>query len=1310
MPMEKNRIRPVYYGDAMRMSYARVKEVLDMPDLLALQTDSYKWFLEEGLYEVFDDISPITDYSGNLILEFVDFTFDKENAKWSISECKDRDATYSAPIRVKVRLRNKEIDEIREQEIFMGDFPIMTDTGTFVINGAERVIVSQLVRSPGIYYDIAKDKVGKNLLTSTVIPNRGAWLEYETDSNDVFYARVDRTRKVPVTVLIRALGIGNKQDIIDLFGEEPKIMATLEKDPTDSYEEGLIEIYKKIRPGEPPTVDSSQQLLNNMFYDPKRYDLAHVGRYKFNKKLLLKNRVSGYILAEDVADPMTGEVICEAGTKLTDELCDKIQNAGAPSVTVRIDEIEEGKTTKVLSNLAVDIDGYIEQFGLTKEDLGIEEKVYLPVLMNILEANDDADSFKAAVKANMHELVPKHITMEDIMASINYCIHLDYGIGTRDDIDHLGNRRIRAVGELLQNQFRIGMSRMERVVRERMTTQDHDSIVPQSLINIKPVTAAIKEFFGSSQLSQFMDQNNPLSELTHKRRLSALGPGGLSRDRAGFEVRDVHSSHYGRMCPIETPEGPNIGLINSLACYAKINKYGFIEAPYRIVDKSGEVPVVTENVIYVTADEEEKYIIAQANEPLDENNHFVHDKVTCRDGEENVQVAPVNVDLMDVSPRQLVSVATALIPFLQNDDVTRALMGSNMQRQAVPLLTTDSAVVGTGMEMKAAKDSGDVVVAEQDGVVEAVDAAKIVVKNSDDRRQVYELLKFKRSNQSNCVNQRPIVNKGDSIKKGQIIADGPSTKNGELALGKNPLIGFMTWEGYNYEDAVLLSERLVMDDVYTSIHIEEYESEARNTKLGDEEITRDIPNVGDDALKDLDETGIIRIGAEVSPNDILVGKVTPKGETELTAEERLLRAIFGEKAREVRDTSLRVPHGAGGIVVDVKVFTRENGDELAPGVNQNVRVYIAQKRKISVGDKMAGRHGNKGVVSRVLPVEDMPYLPNGRPLDIVLNPLGVPSRMNIGQVLEIHLGLASNALGWKVSTPVFEGANEEDIMQSLDMANDYANKSWEEFKDKWAETLKPEVLEYLGNHLDHRDEWRGVPIDHTGRVKLRDGRTGEEFDNPTTIGFMHYLKLHHLVDDKIHARSTGPYSLVTQQPLGGKAQFGGQRFGEMEVWALEAYGASYTLQEILTVKSDDIVGRVKTYEAIVKDENIPEPGVPESFKVLLKELQALGLDIKILREDNTEVEIQESIDDVDDFNINVNIEGVESDVEEENKNDGKVSLENVLGDIDLDDIDVDEEDSDDDFVISDEDVLEEADMLKEFEDLNKFLDADDSDK
>ena len=1314
--MEKNRIRPVKSGKSMRMSYSRQKEVLEMPNLIEVQKDSYQWFLNEGLKEVFSDISPIADYNGRLSLEFVDFALCEEERKYSIEECKERDATYAAPLKVRVRLHNKESEDISEHEIFMGDLPLMTKTGTFVINGAERVIVSQLVRSPGIYYDIQKDKYGKIFLySSTVIPNRGAWLEYETDANDVFYVKVDRNKKVPITVLIRALGFGTNAEILDIFGEEPKLLATMEKDTSTNYQEGVLELYKKLRPGEPLSVESAEALISGMFFDPRRYDLARVGRYKFNKKLSFRNRIAGHILAEDVVDG-NGEILANAGDKLTRETAEKIQNAAVSAVFIAAElKGAEGavtkRTVKVLSNLAVDITKWVDITTEEAKELGINEAVYYPVLAQILADNESLDDIKDAIAKNTADLMPKHITVEDIIASINYNMHLEYGIGYKDDIDHLGNRRIRAVGELLQNQFRIGISRMERVVRERMSTQDLSGISPQSLINIKPVTAAIKEFFGSSQLSQFMDQNNPLSEITHKRRLSALGPGGLSRDRAGFEVRDVHYTHYGRMCPIETPEGPNIGLINSLACYAKINKYGFIEAPYRIVDKSGEVPVVTEDVIYVTADEEEKYIIAQANEPLDENNHFVHDKVTCRDGEENVQVAPANVDLMDVSPRQLVSVATALIPFLQNDDVTRALMGSNMQRQAVPLLTTDSAVVGTGMEMKAAKDSGDVVVAEQDGVVEAVDAAKIVVKNSDDRRQVYELLKFKRSNQSNCVNQRPIVNKGDSIKKGQIIADGPSTKNGELALGKNPLIGFMTWEGYNYEDAVLLSERLVMDDVYTSIHIEEYESEARNTKLGDEEITRDIPNVGDDALKDLDETGIIRIGAEVSPNDILVGKVTPKGETELTAEERLLRAIFGEKAREVRDTSLRVPHGAGGIVVDVKVFTRENGDELAPGVNQNVRVYIAQKRKISVGDKMAGRHGNKGVVSRVLPVEDMPYLPNGRPLDIVLNPLGVPSRMNIGQVLEIHLGLASNALGWKVSTPVFEGANEEDIMQSLDMANDYANKSWEEFKDKWAETLKPEVLEYLGNHLDHRDEWRGVPIDHTGRVKLRDGRTGEEFDNPTTIGFMHYLKLHHLVDDKIHARSTGPYSLVTQQPLGGKAQFGGQRFGEMEVWALEAYGASYTLQEILTVKSDDIVGRVKTYEAIVKDENIPEPGVPESFKVLLKELQALGLDIKILREDNTEVEIQESIDDVDDFNINVNIEGVESDTEEETKNDGKVSLENVLGDIDLDDIDVDEEDSDDDFVISDEDVLEEADMLKEFEDLNKFLDADDdSDK
>ncbi len=1305
--MEKNRLRPVMYGDVMRMSYARINECLSMPNLLAVQKDSYDWFLKEGLAEVFDDISPISDYNGKLVLEFVDFKLESET-KYTIPECKDRDATYAAPLKVKVRLCNKENDEFQEQEIFMGDFPLMTDTGTFVINGAERVIVSQLVRSPSIYYDIAKDKDGKNLLSSTVIPNRGAWLEYETDSNDIFSVRVDRTRKVPVTVLIRALGVGSDQDIIDLFGEEPKIKATIEKDSTHSYEEGLIEIYKKIRPGEPPTVESSQTLLNNMFYDPKRYDLAHVGRYKFNKKLLFRNRINGYTLAKDAVDPYTGEIICEAGTKLTLELCDKIQDTGIQAVFVNADDRE----VKILSNLAVDIDSFISGLGLTKADLKIKERVYLPVLMDLLEANDDAESFKAAVKANMGELVPKHITMEDIMASINYCIHLDYGIGTRDDIDHLGNRRIRAVGELLQNQFRIGLSRMERTVRERMTTQDLDVVTPQALINIKPVTAAIKEFFGSSQLSQFMDQNNPLGELTHKRRLSALGPGGLSRERAGFEVRDVHTSHYGRMCPIETPEGPNIGLINSLACYAKINEYGFIEAPYRIVDKTTNPITVTEKVEYIAADEEEQYVIAQANELLDENNHFINEKVTCRLGEDNLQVAPERVDLMDVSPRQLVSVATALIPFLQNDDVTRALMGSNMQRQAVPLLTTDAPIVGTGMEHKTAKDSGVVIVAKADGVVENVDAAKITVKEDDGTRRVYELTKFKRSNQSNCMNQRPIVNKGQKIYEGEIIADGPSTKDGELALGKNPLIGFMTWEGYNYEDAVLLSERLVMDDVYTSIHIEEYESEARNTKLGDEEITRDIPNVGDDALKDLDEQGIIRIGAEVGPNDILVGKVTPKGETELTAEERLLRAIFGEKAREVRDTSLRVPHGSGGIVVDVKVFTRENGDELAPGVNESVRVYIAQKRKISVGDKMAGRHGNKGVVSRVLPVEDMPYLPNGRPLDIVLNPLGVPSRMNIGQVLEIHLGLASNVLGWKIATPVFEGANEQDIMETLSLANDYANSlvkdennktidKFDEFAAKWQDKLKPEVFEYLEKNKAHREVWAGVPIDHTGKIKLRDGRTGEEFDNATTVGFMHYLKLHHLVDDKIHARSTGPYSLVTQQPLGGKAQFGGQRFGEMEVWALEAYGASYTLQEILTVKSDDVVGRVKTYEAIVKGENIPAAGVPESFKVLLKELQALGLDMTIYNK-GEEVEIGEFVDDKDDFNIDVNIEGEEPEpVPEE---DDESSLDEIFGNLDLDDVDLDDID-DDDIVIDDEDINEE-DILNDLAELEKAFGLD----
>ena len=1302
--MEKNTIRPIKYGNVQRMSYSRVDEVLEMPNLLALQKDSYQWFLDEGLKEVFDDIFPISDYNGNFELEFVDFKLETENYKYSIEECKERDATFAAPMKVMARLRNRERDDFKQQEIFMGDFPLMTDTGTFVINGAERVIVSQLVRSPGIYYEIDKDKVGKNLLSCTVIPNRGAWLEYETDSNDVFSVRVDRTRKVPVTVLVRALGIGSDTEIIDLFGEEPKIMATIEKDITKTYEEGLIELYKKVRPGEPPTVESAQTLLNNMFYDPKRYDLAHVGRYKFNKKLLFRNRIAGRVLAQDAVDPMTGEILAEAGTKLTEALCDTIQDSGVPFVFV---EIEDGKQTKILSNMQVKIDDYIAQYGLTAQELNIKERVYYPLLCTILEENSDAQSVKLAIAANIHELVPKHITLDDIMASINYCIHLDYGIGNKDDIDHLGNRRIRAVGELLQNQFRIGLSRMERVVRERMTTQDMAAVTPQALINIKPVTAAIKEFFGSSQLSQFMDQNNPLGELTHKRRLSALGPGGLSRERAGFEVRDVHTSHYGRMCPIETPEGPNIGLINSLACYARINEYGFIEAPYRVIDKSGDVPVVTDKVVYVTADEEEKYVIAQANEPLDENGHFIHDRVVARDGEDNVEVPPEKVDMMDVSPRQLVSVATALIPFLQNDDVTRALMGSNMQRQAVPLLTTDSAVVGTGMEYKTAKDSGVVVVAKHSGVVDRVDAARIVVKTDEGARDEYKLIKFKRSNQSNCMNQRPIVEKGQRVEAGEIIADGPSTKDGELALGKNPLIGFMTWEGYNYEDAVLLSERLVMDDVYTSIHIEEYEAEARDTKLGAEEITRDIPNVGDDALRYLNDDGIIMVGAEVTTNDILVGKVTPKGETELTAEERLLRAIFGEKAREVRDTSLRVPHGESGIVVDVKKFSRENGDELPPGVNQLVRVYIAQKRKISVGDKMAGRHGNKGVVSRVLPVEDMPFLPNGRPLDIVLNPLGVPSRMNIGQVLEIHLGLASKVLGWKIATPVFEGANEEDIMDTLTMANDYANGSWEDFEAKYKGKINDDVFAYLDEHKDHREEWRGVPIDHTGKVKLRDGRTGEEFDNATTIGYMHYLKLHHLVDDKIHARSTGPYSLVTQQPLGGKAQFGGQRFGEMEVWALEAYGAAYTLQEILTVKSDDIVGRVKTYEAIVKGENIPEPGVPESFKVLLKELQALALDVRVLRDDDTEVEIKESIDDVDDLNIN--IEGVELDDEDEAKDKQEHTIDDVLED--LDDVDLDDFegdlDDDDDIVISDEDVALEKDVMADLANIDKYASADD---
>ena len=1234
--MEKNRIRPVTSGKSMRMSYSRQKEVLQMPNLIEVQKDSYQWFLDEGLKEAFADISPITDYSGKLSLDFVDFTLCEDDVKYTIPECKERDATYAAPLKVKVRLHNKETDEINEHEIFMGDLPLMTETGTFVINGAERVIVSQLVRSPGIYYGIAHDKLGKTLYSCTVIPNRGAWLEYETDSNDVFYVRVDRTRKVPITVLLRALGVGTNQAILDMFGDEPKIQASFSKDPAiterepqGSYEAGLLELYKKIRPGEPLSVESAESLITAMFFDPRRYDLAKVGRYKFNKKLALKNRINGQVLAEDVLDPSTGEVIAEAGTTVDRDLADQIQNAAVPALWIQT----ETRNVKVLSSMMVDIRSWIPEIEDPKA-IGVTELVYYPTLQQIMEENETLEERIAAIKRDIADLIPKHITKEDIFASINYNMHLEWGIGTDDDIDHLGNRRIRAVGELLQNQYRIGLSRLERVVRERMTTQDLEGISPQSLINIKPVTAAVKEFFGSSQLSQFMDQNNPLGELTHKRRLSALGPGGLSRDRAGFEVRDVHYSHYGRMCPIETPEGPNIGLINSLACYARINEYGFVEAPYRKIDKSDkDNPRVTDEVVYMTADEEDNYHVAQANEKLDEDGHFVRNSVSGRYREETQEYDKTAFDYMDVSPKMVFSVATALIPFLQNDDANRALMGSNMQRQAVPLLTTEAPVVGTGMETKTAVDSGVCVLAKEAGIVESSESNRIVVREEDGNRREYILTKFARSNQSNCYNQRPIVFKGQKVAKGEVIADGPSTSNGELALGKNPLIGFMTWEGYNYEDAVLLSERLVEYDVYTSVHIEEYEVESRDTKLGPEEITRDVPGVGDDALKDLDERGIIRVGAEVRAGDILVGKVTPKGETELTAEERLLRAIFGEKAREVRDTSLKVPHGAYGIVVDAKVFTREDGDELSPGVNESVRIYIAQKRKISVGDKMAGRHGNKGVVSRVLPVEDMPYLPNGRPLDIVLNPLGVPSRMNIGQVLEIHLSLAAKALGFNIETPVFDGAKEIDIQDTLELANDYVNMPFdaeeaedgeENFYDKYKDTLREDVMDYLSENRAHRSLWKGVPISRDGKVQLRDGRTGEYFDGKVTIGHMHYLKLHHLVDDKIHARSTGPYSLVTQQPLGGKAQFGGQRFGEMEVWALEAYGAAYTLQEILTVKSDDVVGRVKTYEAIIKGENIPEPGVPESFKVLLKELQSLGLDVKVLDEDRNEVELIET--------------------------------------------------------------------------------------
>ena len=1233
--MDRSKMRPITSGKSMRMSFQTQKEVLEMPNLIEIQKDSYQWFLDAGLKEVFRDIFPIEDFAGHFSLDFVNFKLARDEVKYSIEECKDRDTTYAAPLKVKIRLINKDKDEINEHEIFLGDLPLMTDTGSFVINGAERVIVSQLVRSPGIYYTIEHDKIGKELFMCHVIPNRGAWLEYETDSNDIFYARVDRTRKVPITVLLRAFGLGTNTQIIDMFGEEPKIMASFAKDPSENYQDGLLELYKKIRPGEPLSVDSAEGLLRSMFFDARRYDLAKVGRYKFNKKLHFKNRIKGHTLSRDVVDENTGEVIAQAETVVDADIATAIQNAAIPAVWVHGVERE----VKVLSNLMVDIETYVPELSDPKS-IGITEQVYYPVLKKLMEENEGEELIKA-IEKSVNELIPKHITKEDIFATVNYNMHIEEHIGSKDDIDHLGNRRIRAVGELLQNQYRIGLTRMERVVRERMTTQDIDSITPQSLINIKPVTAAVKEFFGSSQLSQFMDQNNPLSELTHKRRLSALGPGGLSRERAGFEVRDVHYTHYGRMCPIETPEGPNIGLINSLASFARVNEYGFVEAPYRVVDKSTDPlnPIVTDDVVYLTADEEDNFTVAQANEPLDAEGHFVHNNVSGRYRDETSEFAKKNIDLMDVSPRMVFSVATSMIPFLENDDANRALMGSNMQRQAVPLMITDAPVVGTGMETKAAVDSGVCVVAKNSGTVTECSSDKIVIKRDDDAvLDTYKLIKFARSNQSNSYNQKPIVFKGNHVNAGEVIADGASTYNGEIALGKNPLIGFMTWEGYNYEDAVLLSERLVEYDVYTSIHIEEYECAARETKLGPEEITRDVPGVGDDALKDLDERGIIRIGAEVRAGDILVGKVTPKGETELTAEERLLRAIFGEKAREVRDTSLKVPHGAYGVVVDAKVFTREAGDELAPGVTQNVRIYIAQKRKISVGDKMAGRHGNKGVVSRVLPVEDMPFLPNGRPLDIVLNPLGVPSRMNIGQVLEIHLSLAAKALGFNVATPVFDGANENDIMNMLEVANDYVNTEWDSFEEKYKYVLEPEVIDYLGAHLENRKLWEGVPLSRDGKVRLRDGRTGEYFDSPVTIGHMHYLKLHHMVDDKIHARSTGPYSLVTQQPLGGKAQFGGQRFGEMEVWALEAYGASYTLQEILTVKSDDVTGRVKTYEAVIKGENIPDAGVPESFKVLLKELQSLGLDISVLGENGEEVELKENTEYAD-LSIHSIIEG-----------------------------------------------------------------------
>ena len=1248
---------PIKLGRKERMTFSKINEVAEMPNLIQIQTDSYKWFVEEGLREVFEDVSPIKGYTDNLVLEFIDYSL-TDPPKYEQEECKERDVTYAAPLKVRVRLVNKESGEVKEQEVFMGDFPLMTEKGTFIYNGAERVVVTQLVRSPGPYYDKEIDKYGKNLYSTQVIPNRGAWLEYETDSNEILSVRVDRTRKQPATILLRALGIGSNEEIIEIFGEEPRLMKTLEKDPTSNFEEGIKEIYKKLRPGEPPTLESAQSLFNSMFFDPKRYDLARVGRYKYNKKLGLYNRLAGAVAAETVIDPNTGEILVEDGTAISKELARQIENAGVESVLVH-GANDETSVTKVIGNQFVDIKNYIE-FDIS--DLKIADKVYYPVLREIIE--EYGAEGEAAIREQLHlrkfELSPKHILVADVIASISYLLNLNYGIGSIDDIDHLGNRRLRTVGELLQNQIRIGLSRMERTIKERMTTQDVAEVTPQGLMNIRPVTAAVKEFFGSSQLSQFMDQTNPLAELTHKRRLSALGPGGLSRERAGFEVRDVHHSHYGRMCPIETPEGPNIGLIGSLTTYGVINQYGFIETPYRVVDKA--TGIVTDEIHYLTADDEEDKIVAQANEPLDSEGHFANMKVAARGKGGDIDLVPREVvDYMDVSPKQVVSVATAMIPFLENDDANRALMGSNMQRQAVPLMVTEAPMVGTGIEYKAARDSGVVQLAKHAGTVSYVSADTIKITRDDGEGvDIYHMLKFKRSNQGTCINQRPIVSKGEHVEEKETIADGPSTSNGEVALGKNLLIGFMTWEGYNYEDAIILNERLIMDDVLTSIHIEKYESEARDTKLGPEEITRDIPNVGEDALKDLDEEGIIRIGAEVNSSDILVGKVTPKGETELTAEERLLRAIFGEKAREVRDTSLKVPHGETGIVVNVKTFSRENGDELPPGVNKLVRVYIATKRKISVGDKMAGRHGNKGVISRILPEEDMPFMENGQPLQVMLNPLGVPSRMNVGQVLEVHLGLAAKSKDWYIATPVFDGANEKDII---------------------------ELLKETG-------------YDGSGKLRLRDGRTGDYFDNPVTVGYMYMLKLHHLVDDKIHARSTGPYSLVTQQPLGGKAQFGGQRFGEMEVWALEAYGAAYTLQEILTVKSDDVVGRVKTYEAIVKGENIPEPGIPESFKVLIKEMQSLCLDVKVLSEDNEEIEIRDT-DDVGGF------AGIERIVDAELEQEMRAQ-EAMYDDEDPDD-DYDEEDDfpDDDEMEPDEEALKSVDEEEhDLDDIENF-DIDD---